>query len=310
MSFFRTILIVFLQLLCSSSFVLSSLPQNNSSPNPYLTSTTLFLQNYQKMVQNFKVFMYYQPNININTNTTQFSFKTEQESLFYSSLQNSSYLTQHPEQAHLFFLPFSSNTSTRSLARHISRIRNDFPYWNRSLGADHFYLSCDGISHVNERNIVELKKNAVQIACFPTRHRSFIPHKDITLPPSTNPHAPVKFGGSEFCVVDYQNDDVLSVGEALRLGCVPVVVTEEAVNDMPFMDVLRWREMAAFVKSGVKIETDTWREKKENMRRLGVVGSKHLRWNRPAQPFDAFNTVMYQLWLRRHTVRYESVQSS
>lgn len=135
MLFFRTIFIVFLQLLRSSSFVLSSLPQNNSSPNPYLTSTTLFLQNYQKMAQNFKVFMY-QPNT--NTNITQFSFKTEQESLFYSSLQNSSYLTQHPEQAHLFFLPFSSDTSTRSLARFISRIRNDFPYWNRSLGADHF----------------------------------------------------------------------------------------------------------------------------------------------------------------------------
>jgi hypothetical protein len=27
-------------------------------------------------------------------------------------------------------------------------------------------------------------------------------------------------------------------------------------------------------------------------------------------PFDAFNTVMYQLWLRRHTVRYESIQSN
>lgn len=304
MLFFRTIIIVFLRLLCSSKFVLSSLPQNNSSPNPYyLTSTTLFLQNYQKMIQNFKVFTY-QPNI------TQFSFKTEQESLFYSSLQNSSYLTQHPEQAHLFFLPFSSDTSTRSLARHISRIRNDFPYWNRSLGADHFYLSCDGISHVNDRNIVELKKNAVQIACFPTRNRSFIPHKDITLTPIFDPHAPVKFDGSEFCVVDYENDDVLWVGEALRLGCVPVVVTEGAVNDMPFMDVLRWKEMAVFVKSGVKIETDTWRERYEYMRRLGVVGSKHLRWNRPAQPFDAFNTIMYQLWLRRHTVRYESVQSS
>jgi len=301
MLFLRTILIVFLQLLlCPSSFVLSSLPQNNSSsPNPYLTSTTLFLQNYQKMVQNFKVFMY-QPN------TTQFSFKTEQESLFYSSLQNSSYLTQHPEQAHLFFLPFSSDTSTRSLARLISRIRNDFPYWNRSLGADHFYLSCDGIPHVNDRNNVELKKNAVQIACFPTRHRSLIPHKDITLPPITNPHAPVKLSNEEFCVVDYQNDDVLWLGEALRLGCVPVVVAEGAVNDMPFMDVLRWRDMAVFVKSGGKIETDTWRERKEN----GLVGSKHLRWNRPAQPLDAFNTVMYQLWLRRHSVRYESVQSS
>jgi folylpolyglutamate synthase len=260
------------------------------------------------MFQNFKIFIY-------QTNTNQLNFETEQESLFYFSLQNSSYLTQQAEQAHLFFLPFSSNISTRSLARVVSRIRKDFPYWNRSLGADHFYLSCKGISSNNDRNIVELKKNAVQITCFPTRRHSFVPHKDIMLPPVINIHAPVKnvhapfnLGGGEFCVVEYGNLEVLWIGEAMRLGCVPVVVTEGTVIDMPFMDVLKWKEMAVFVKSGVK--NVTWRERHENMRRLGVVVGKHLRWNRPPLPFDAFNTVMYQLWLRRHTVRYENIQSN
>ncbi|PNY06650.1 putative glycosyltransferase, partial [Trifolium pratense] len=227
--------------------------------------------------------------------------------MFYSSLQNSSYLTQQPQQAHLFFLPFSSNISTRSLARLVSRIRKEFPYWNRSLGADHFYLSCAGISNSNDRNIVELKKNAVQITCFPTRCHSFVPHKDITLPPVINVHAPFKNlhapvklgGGGEFCVVEYGNSEVLWIGEAMRLGCVPVVVTEGTMNDMPFMDVLKWKEMAVFVKSDVK--NVTWRERHQNMRRLGVVARKHLRWNRPSLPFDAFNTVMFQLWLRRHT---------
>ncbi|XP_058748155.1 probable glycosyltransferase At3g07620 [Vicia villosa] len=282
-----------LLLSCSSSFVVS-LPQNN----PYLTSTTLFLQNYHKMVQNFKVFMY-------PPNTNQFdNFGTELESLFYSSLLNSSYLTQHPQQAHLFFFPFSSEISTRSLSRLISRIREDFPYWNRSLGADHFYLSCAGIPNKNDRNIVELKKNAVQISCFPTRRHRFVPHKDLTLPPISNLHAP---GGGDFCLVEYGND----MGEAMRLGCVPVVVvTEGGVNDMPFMDVLRWKEMAVFVKSGVKNDTDTWKKRHDGMKRLGVEGCKHLRWNRPPQPLDAFNTIMYQLWLRRHTVRYENVDTS
>ncbi|GAU42433.1 hypothetical protein TSUD_247750 [Trifolium subterraneum] len=253
------------------------------------------------MFHNFKVYIY-------QTNTNQYNFETEHESLFYSSLQNSSYVTQQPQQAHLFFLPFSSNISTRSLARLVSRIRQDFPYWNRSLGADHFYLSCAGISNSNDRNIVELKKNAVQITCFPTRRHSFVPHKDITLPPAINVHAPVKLGGGEFCVVEYGNNKVLWIGEVMRFGCVPMVVTEGTVNDMPFMDVLKWKEMAVFMKGGVK--NVTWTARHENMRRLGVVASKHLRWNRPPLPLDAFNTVMYQLWLRRHTVRYESIRSN
>lgn len=102
------------------------------------------------------------------------------------------------------------------------------------------------------------------------------------------------------------------MGKAMRLGCVPVVVvTDGDVNDMPFMDVLRWKEMAVFVKGGVKNNTDTWKKRQENMKRLCVEGSKHLQWNRPPKPLDAFNTIMYQLWLRRHTVRYESsIQSN
>lgn len=50
------------------------------------------------------------------------------------------------------------------------------------------------------------------------------------------------------------------------------------INDMPFMDV------------------------------LSVDASKHFQWNQPPLPFDAFNTIMYQLWLRRHTVRYVRMQ--
>lgn len=305
-----------LVLLWSDSVVVAAVAvaqeQDNSSPNPYLSSTTVFLRNYEKMVENFKVFMY-------KANRAQeFSYGTPVESLFYSSLLNSTYLTEHAEEAHIFFLPFSPDTTTRSLARLVSRVRNDFPYWNRTLGADHFYLSCAGIPREHDRNLVELKKNAVQISCFPTPRHRFVPHKDLTLPPLPIRHAPVRFGGGgEFCVVEYGSDDVSWVGEALRLGCVPVVVvvvTEGHVNDMPFMDVLRWREMAVFVKSGgrgvkgVLYDTDTWRERLADMRGLGVVASKHLRWNHPSLPLDAFSTIMYQLWLRRHTVRYARIQ--
>ncbi|KAI4299513.1 hypothetical protein L6164_032967 [Bauhinia variegata] len=306
------------------------------------------------MVQNFRIFIY-KPIKTLN-------FPTPAESLFYNSLQNSPFMTQNAEEADLFFVPLSPDFSPRSLARFIGSLRKEHPYWDRTLGADHFYLSCPGIRVVSDRNIVELKKNSVQVSCFPTRNiDEFVPHKDLTLPPLSNPpeapHAPpnkttaflgyVRHGGvnssnlvnglvndpefliesepsdmstyaerlagSKFCLFEYGNGDASWIGHALRFGCVPVVIADAPVNDLPFMDVLRWQEMAVFVRSrGVEelkhVLRMTWRERYEHMRGLGVVASKHFVWNESPWPFDSFNTVMYQLWLRRHTIRYRRVE--
>lgn len=65
--------------------------------------------------------------------------------------------TQDPEKAHVYFLPFSiammvkhiyvANSHDISPIKHtvsdyVNLIANKYPYWNRSLGADHFMLSC------------------------------------------------------------------------------------------------------------------------------------------------------------------------
>ncbi|KAF7831028.1 putative glycosyltransferase [Senna tora] len=344
-------------LLCFSLFLLSQ-PQPllslNSSPYPYFSSTTTLL-NYQKMLHKLKVFIY-KPN-------TPFHYATPAESLFYAALEKSHFVTHDAREAHLFFVPFPPDISTRSLARLIGTLRADFPYWNRALGADHFFLSCAGVGRDSNRNVVELRKNSIQISCFPASRRNdddggyfFIPHKDVTLPPpiADKTHAPAnvtarflgyarhgavttaslvaelvndaeflietepsdgvtygeRLSSSKFCLFEYWND-VSWIGEALRFGCVPVVIADRPVNDLPFMDVLRWQEMAVFLRSGGGVRElkhvlndDTWRDRHEYVRGLGVAASRHFLWDEESQPFDAFNTVMYQLWLRRHTIRY------
>lgn len=334
--------------LCLSLFTsLTTTIHSKPLTSPYLSPTTLF-PNYQKMLKSFKIFIY-KPN-------EALTFNSPAESLFYSSLQNCPFVTQNPEEAHLFFVPFRSTISMRSIGRVVKRHREELPYWNRTLGADHFYLSCAGLGYESDRNLVELKKNSVQISCFPASQGKFVPHKDIALPPVSTSHAPhapenkttkflgyfrqvklkesslinelvndpnfliesepsdqltytMRLASSKFCLFEY-GGDVSGIGEALSFGCVPVVITDRPIQDLPFMDVLRWQEIVVFVNNNGGAKElkralgDTGGKRYEQMKGLGVKASQHFVWNELPQPLDSFHTVMYQLWLRRHTIRY------
>ncbi|CAI9759731.1 unnamed protein product [Fraxinus pennsylvanica] len=321
----------------------------SASASPYLSPTTLF-QNYKNMLTNFKIFVY--------NPAKPFTFQNPVASLFYNSLLKSPFRTQDPNEAHLFFVPFSLDTSTRSLARLVRDLRVNHPYWNRTLGADHFFLSPAGIDYSADRNVLELKKNSVQISVFPVISGNFIPHKDITLPP-LNPSASVisaapdnasttsflgyfKWDGktesnfveelkkdgdflvdierdsldqvrnvktSKFCLLFY-GGDVAWMVEAMALGCVPVVIVDRPIQDLPLMDVLRWSDLSLLVTAhgGAKrlkeLLNGVRDEKYSGMRRMASAASKHLVWNEEPRPLDAFHMVIYQLWLRRHTIRY------
>ncbi|KAF8010862.1 hypothetical protein BT93_J1492 [Corymbia citriodora subsp. variegata] len=324
----------------------------HSTPPPYL-SPAIFAADYDDMLESFRIFVY-------GARRT-FKFKSEAESLFLASLLGSPFVTENPSEAHLFFVPFDGDLSERSVARVVRDIRADLPYWNRTLGADHFYASCDGIGFGSDRNLLELKKNSVQLSCFPGSGGRFVPHKDVALLPAgvapagegeprglssnetiehlayarlgaiKDPGLVHRLGGdpglliesepsdretferrlamSEFCLFDY-GGDVSWIGDAMRFGCVPVVITDRPIQDLPLIDVLRWQEMAVFVGSGGGAEgvkralRGMARERVERMRGSCVAASRHFAWNRPPQPLDAFHMVVYQLWLRRHTIRY------
>ncbi|KAK6227924.1 Exostosin [Theobroma cacao] len=325
-----------LPLLLCFFFFTSFVPLSSAlTSSPYL-SPTILPQNYQKMLKNFKIYVYPPPET--------LSFDSKVEALFYSSLLHSPFTTQNPEEAHLFFLPFSfhSDLSPRSAARVVGDYRTEFIYWNRTLGADHFFLSSSGVGHGSDRNVVELKKNSVQVSCFPTTPGLFIPHKDVSLPPLANVHAPThapgskstshlayvrynwvkesnlveqlladpeilvesepsdqmtyeeRLAGSKFCLFEY-GPEISGIGEAMSFGCVPVVITDRPVQDMPLMDLLTWRHIAVFVgtSGGAReIKRVLGRivvEGYEDMSGSAVVASKHFVWNETPQPYDAFH---------------------
>ncbi|XP_055816401.1 probable glycosyltransferase At5g11130 [Solanum dulcamara] len=331
-------------LLCFSFLFVSI---HSSSSSPYL-STSTFTKNYNKMLMSFKIFIY--------PSTHRITFYTPAASNFYNSLLNSPFVTREPEEAHLFFVLFSPEITTRSQARLVRELRKKYPYWNRTLGADHFFISPEGIDFSSDRNALELKKNSVQISVFPTISGNFIPHKDISLPPvSTSSlvlsHAPVKtdpsFLGylkwdgeteaelveelrldpefvvesepldhvgrvksSKFCLFFYEAESTAYMTEAMAVGCVPVVIVDRPVQDFPLMDVLRWSEMALLIGNrrgaqGLKaVLGGVPEDRYERMRGLCVAAAHHMVWNAEPQPYDAFHMVIYQLWMKRHTIRY------
>ncbi|KAK8485649.1 hypothetical protein V6N13_027139 [Hibiscus sabdariffa] len=263
------------------------------------------------MVKSFRIYSYRTPETP--------SFESKVESLFHSSLIRSNFITQNPDEAHLFFIPFAfrSDLSTRSVTRVVGDYRTGFVYWNRTLGADHFFLSGSGVGHGLDRNVVELKKNSVQVSCFPTTPGLFIPHKDLLADPEilvdSEPSDQLtheeRLVGSKFCLFEY-GPEISAIDEAMSFGCVPVVITDRPIQDMPLMDLLTWQWTAVFVG------TSSWAkeikrvlgrvvvEGYKDMRESAAVASKHFMWNETPQPYEAFHMVMYQLWLRRHTIRY------
>ncbi|WVY92765.1 hypothetical protein V8G54_031853 [Vigna mungo] len=100
--------------------------------------------------------------------------------------------------------------------------------------------------------------------------------------------------------------EILSLMEALA-GLSTVIMSN--YYDLPFNDILDWRKFSVILK-----ETDVYRLKdilksispkhfmilNQNLVKI----QKHFNWNTPPVRLDAFHMVMYELWLRRHLIRY------
>jgi hypothetical protein len=83
-------------------------------------------------------------------------YSTEGRFIYAMEMENRMRTTD-PELAHVFFLPFSivkmvkmiyepnshdMSPLRRTVFDYIDVLSTKYPYWNRSVGADHFMLSC------------------------------------------------------------------------------------------------------------------------------------------------------------------------
>ncbi|XP_003601437.3 probable glycosyltransferase At3g07620 [Medicago truncatula] len=156
-----------------------------------------FHRSYQLMEKLFKIFVYeegepplfhYGPCKNIYS----------MEGIFINLLENNTlFRTQNPNEAHVYFLPFSvvmilehlfhpvirdKAVLGRTIGDYVHIISHKYAYWNRSYGADHFMLSCHDWGPRATWYVKELYFIAIRVLCNANISEHFNPKKDASFP--------------------------------------------------------------------------------------------------------------------------------
>lgn len=335
----------------------------------------IFLEDYKQMNRSFRVYVYpHRQNDPFANVLLPVDFEPSgnyaSESYFKKVFMKSHFVTEDPSKADLFFLPFSIARMRHDrrigakgipdfISHYIFNISQKYPYWNRTGGADHFYVACHSIGRSAMEKAWEVKLNAIQVVCSSSYFISgHIAHKDVSLPQIWPRHEdPPKLGsskrkklaffagavnspvrekllqvwrndseiyahygrlttpyadellGSKFCLhVKGFEVNTARVADSLYYGCVPVIIANH--YDLPFADILNWKSFSIVVatldvpllKKILKgISSEEYLLLQSNVLKV----RKHFQWHTFPSDYDAFYMVMYELWLRRSSIRVQ-----
>nr|CAB3452199.1 unnamed protein product [Digitaria exilis] len=164
---------------------------------PIYRNSYAFHRSYLEMEKLFKVYVYEEGEPPVFHDGPCRSIYSTEGRFIYSMEMESRLRTSDPDLAHVFFLPFSvvkmvkmiyepnshdMGPLKRTVSDYISVLSNKYPYWNRSLGADHFMLSChDWGPYVSSAN-GQLFGNSIRVLCNANTSEGFNPSKDVSLP--------------------------------------------------------------------------------------------------------------------------------
>lgn len=172
---------------------------NKESNNEVFHDMTLFDEDYKEMNKSLKIYVYphtkNDPFANILLPVDyEPSGNYASESYFKTSLFKSHFITNDPSEADLFYMPFSIaglrhdkrvgvGGIKKFIKNYVDNISVKYPYWNRSGGADHFYVACHSVGRTAMEEAVEVKLNAIQVVCSSSYFLSgYVTHKDASIP--------------------------------------------------------------------------------------------------------------------------------
>ncbi|XP_061337715.1 probable glycosyltransferase At5g03795 [Gastrolobium bilobum] len=164
---------------------------------PMYWNAKTFHRSYLEMEKQFKVFVYEEGEPPIFHTGPCKSIYSMEGNFIHALEMNEKFRTSDPKKAHVFFLPFSVVMMVRfvyeadshdigpirkTVMDYINLIAERYPFWNRSLGADHFMLSCHDWGPETSFSVPNLYKNSIRVLCNANTSERFNPSKDVSFP--------------------------------------------------------------------------------------------------------------------------------
>ncbi|EXC35480.1 putative glycosyltransferase [Morus notabilis] len=119
----------------------------------------------------------------------------------------------------------SYENMTLIVQSYVEGLISKYPYWNRTLGADHFFVTCHDVGVRATEGLPLLVKNSIRVVCSPSYDVGFIPHKDVALPQVLQPFA-LPAGGN-----DVENRTMLGFWAGHRNSKIRVILARVWEND-------------------------------------------------------------------------------
>ncbi|KNA06813.1 hypothetical protein SOVF_177580 [Spinacia oleracea] len=164
---------------------------------PMYWNANAFHRSYLEMEKRFKVFVYEEGESPLFHNGPCKSIYSTEGNFIHLMEINNQFRTKNPDKAQIFFLPLSVTMMVhyvyprdsrdlgpirRTMRDYINVISSKYPYWNRSLAADHFMLSCHDWGPEASFSVPYLRKNSIRVLCNANTSEGFQPRKDVSLP--------------------------------------------------------------------------------------------------------------------------------
>ncbi|KAF1860455.1 hypothetical protein Lal_00037800 [Lupinus albus] len=165
--------------------------------NYHLFTKNFYDRSYLEMEKQFKVFVYEEGEPPVFHNGPCKSIYSMEGNFIHAMEMNDQFRTRDPEKAHVFFLPFSVVMLVRfvyirdshdfgpirkTVIDYVNLVAGRYPYWNRSLGADHFMLACHDWGPETSLSVPNMYKNSIRVLCNANTSEGFNPSKDVSFP--------------------------------------------------------------------------------------------------------------------------------
>ncbi|XP_022871862.1 probable glycosyltransferase At5g03795 [Olea europaea var. sylvestris] len=156
-----------------------------------------FHRSYLEMEKLFKIYVYEEGEPPIFHDGPCRSIYSTEGRLINELERGNFYRTKNPDEALVYFLPFSvvvmvkylyepgshnMHAIGRTVADYIDTVSGKYPFWNRTLGADHFMLSCHDWGPRSTSYVPQLYNNSIRVLCNANTSEGFNPLKDVSLP--------------------------------------------------------------------------------------------------------------------------------